>query len=348
MTRLKRGLIGLVIVWLFTQGQAYALLGPIRVLSSGQVLLVPNNDVKLSEEHIDLYHHPLGIWLVEYRGRFQNLTGRELVVPVGFPAGFDIRLIENNLHCDRFENFKAWIDTSRVMDIQLMVRCTNYVASTECRWRDADGSGIGFLNTWELKFKPYAEHWVTVSFSFIVKRMPPIYNPDIDESWYRDLMNWLKTDYAQREENDFELPLNIGSFWAFYPDSMVIRTYLAQDWLKIVAKSDRKFPPHFIKKLEYGEPVGCYSPPEVAMDTLSVEQLATMTPTELTLLRNAFFAKYGQSFQSAIVKKYFMAQPWYAESPNYHDWYLTRWDLENIKRILEAEQRIQPKAPLNK
>ncbi|MDZ7330990.1 MAG: YARHG domain-containing protein [candidate division KSB1 bacterium] len=345
MTQLREKLIGLAFVGLLAPVQVFALIGPVRMLSSGSVLLVPNNEVKLSEQHIELYHHPLGIWLVDYRARFQNLTGKELALTVGFPAGFDVRLIENNLHCDRFDNFKAWIDHIPITDIHFMVQCANYVPSTECQWRNADGSEIGFLNTWELNFKPYAEHWVTVSFSFIIKKLPPIYNPDIDETWYRDLMNWLKADYAQREENNFQLPLNIGSFWAFYPDSMIIRIYPANNWLKIVGQADRKFAPRFIKKVEYSEPIGCYSPPEVPLDTLSIEQLEAMTPTELTLLRNAFFAKYGKSFQNEIIKKYFLAQPWYAENPNYHDWYLTPWDLNNIKRIIEVEKRSQAKAP---
>ncbi len=348
MKWLQRKLIGAMIAWMAVFSQAYALLGPIRVLPSGNVLLTPNNEVKLSEQHIELYHHPLGIWLVEYRARLQNLTGKALRLPVGFPAGFDVRLIENNLHCDRFENFKVWIDTKPMPDIQFLVQCANYVSATECQWRDADGSGIGFLNTWDLTFKPFEEHWVTVSFSFSVKRMPPIYNPNITDGWYLDLMNWLKSDYAQREENNFQLPLNIGSFWAFYPDSLVIRTYPAQEWLKIVPQSDRKYSSQFIKKLEYGEPVGCYSPPEVPLDTLSIDRLTAMTATELTLLRNAFFAKYGKRFQNPLIDKYFTAQPWYSQNTHYHDWYLTPWDLANIKRIIEAEQRTQSKSSIKK
>lgn len=330
------GMLALAIFIMAVNG--YALIGPIRVLPSGNVLLVPSDEIKLSEEYIDLYHHPLGIWLVEYRALLKNLRSQEIIRPVGFPAGFDIRLIEGDLSCDRFENFKVFIDDQQLSRVNFMIKCSNYVETTGTRWSADGGSGVGFLNTWELKFKPDEEKWIRVTFCFIIKRVPQIYNPAIKDSWYVDLLDWLKQDYGLREENNFQLPLNIGSFWAFYPDSSMIRTYVTDEWLGVINKSARKYQPDLIKNYDFCEPVGFYSPPAVPFDTLSVNQIQSMSSTELILLRNSFFAKYGRSFQNAILKKYFTAQPWYHENPAYQNWYLTQWDIDNIKLISEFEK----------
>lgn len=321
--------------------EAYSLIGPIRLLQNGNVLLVPCEEIKLVIEYIDLYHHPLGIWMVEYRALLQNMRSRAITQPVGFPAIFDIRMIEGELYCDRFENFKVFIDTKEPGLVQLMTRCSNYMETTGTKWSVDDGSAISYLNTWDLNFKPDEKKWITVNFTFITKKAPSIYNPENKESWYLDLVNWVREDYSRREENDFQLPLNIGSFWAFYPDSIIIRAYLANDWLKVVDKSARHYDPLYIKRYEFSEPVGFYSPPEVRLDTLTVAQLETNTRTGLILLRNCFFAKYGRKFQSPTLKKYFNAQPWYSENPQYHHWYLTKWDLDNIKLISEIEKNMK-------
>jgi hypothetical protein len=337
MNRVPRWFCMLAFIFIISIN-GYALIGPVRVLPSGNVLLVPSDEIKLSEEYIDLYHHPLGIWLVEYRALLKNLRYQEIMRPVGFPAGFDVRLIEGELCCDRFENFKVFVDDQQVSGINFMVKCSNYVETTGIKWSADDGSGVGFLNTWELKFKPDEKKWIKVTFCFIVKKVSQVYNPAIKDSWYIDQLNWLKQDYAMREENNFQLPLNIGSFWAFYPDSMIIWTYIADEWLKPFNISEQKYQRGMIKSSEFSEPVGFYSPPEVPFDTLTVKQIQSMSPTELILLRNSFFAKYGMSFQNAILQRYFDAQPWYKENPAYQSWYLTQWDIDNIQLISEFEK----------
>lgn len=316
----------------------YSLIGPVRILPSGNVLLVPSEEIKLSEEHFELYHHPLGIWLADYNVLLKNLTSQEIIRTVGFPSGFDIRTIEGNLYCDRFENFRVFLSNQEITEINFTIKCSNYVETTGTQWSADDGSEIGFLNIWELKFKPDEAKWIKVTFSFIVKRAASIYNPEIKDSWYVDLVNWLRRDYAMREESSFQLPLNIGSFWAFYPDSIIIRTYIADEWLKVVDKSKRKYEKELIKKFEFSEPVGFYAPPEITLDTLTVNQIQNMSSTELILLQNSFFAKYGKIFKNALLKKYFQAQPWYRENAEYHNWYLTEWDLDNIKLISEFEK----------
>lgn len=320
---------------------SYCLMGPVRILPSGSVLLVPCEEIKLVENYIDLYHHPLGIWLVEYRALLKNLRAQQMTRTVGFPAGFDIRLLEGDLHVDRFENFRVFINDQEMTELQFMTKCPNYVETTGMKWTADDGSGNGFLNTWELELEPDETKWIRVAFSFIVTKAPAIYNPDNNESWYLDFVNWLRQDYAMRNENCFQLPLNIGSFWAFYPDSITIRTYLADEWLIVIDNAKRQYKKELITKYEFSEPVGFYSPPEVALDTLSVDLIKNMSSTELILLRNSFFAKYGRKFENKVLQKYFDNQPWYHTNPAYHNWYLTQWDIDNIKLISEIEKNMK-------
>lgn len=331
----------LIMIIFITSNSSFSLIGPIRILPSGNVLLVPCEEIKLSESHIEIYHHPLGIWLVEYRALLKNLRAQEITRPVGFPSGYDVRLFEGDLYSDRFENFKVFTDENEINEIQFMTLCPNYVETTGTNWNVDDGSARGFLNTWELNFKPEEAKWIKVTFNFVVTKVPAIYNPEIKESWYLDLVNWVRQDYATREENNFQLPINIGSFWAFYPDSFTIRTYVADEWFKVIDKTERRYDDELFKKYEYSEPVGFYSPPEAALDTLSIEMIQNLSPTELILLRNAFFAKYGKKFENDLIQKYFDHQPWYSENPEYHDWYLSQWDIDNIQLIRELEKRTQ-------
>jgi hypothetical protein len=59
------------------------------------------------------------------------------------------------------------------------------------------------------------------------------------------------------------------------------------------------------------------------------------------LLRNSFYAKYGKKFKNNLIKKYFDNQPWYCENPDYHNWYLIQWDIDNIRLIREFEKSLK-------
>ncbi len=338
MMQVIRWFLILTIAVFTTFNSGFSLIGPIRLLPSGSVLLVPCDEIKLSENYIELYHHPLGIWLVEYRALLKNLRAHDVAKSVGFPSGFDVRFFEGDLYSDRFENFKVYINGKELTEIKFMTKCSNYVETTGIKWSADDGSGNGFLNTWELKFKPEEAQWIKITFNFVITKVPAIYNPALKETWYTDLVNWLHQDYAMREENSFQLPINIGSFWAFYPDSTTIRTYFASDWFKVIDPTQRQFKDKFIKKYEFSEPVGFYSPLEVTLDTLSIDQLQNMSTTELILLRNSFYAKYGRKFENDLIQKYFDNQPWYCENSEYHNWYLSQRDIDNIRLIIEIEK----------
>ena len=321
--------------------QVFAFVAPIRMNRNTNALLVPCEEIKLNEEHIDLYHHPLGIWLIACRALLEKTRPNEIVQNVGFPSGFDIRMIEGELYCNQFENFKVFIKEREIDAVNEMIKCPNYVTTTGTQWSLDDGSGIGFLNTWQINFKPNEAKWVKVTFSFVVKKTPPIYNPEIQELWYIDLINWIKKEYANRAENNFQLPLNMGSFWAFYPDSLLIRTYISKDWLKVSEKSQITYPKNLVTRYEFSEPVGFYSPPEIELEPLTDEVIQNMTKTELAILRNAFAAKCGRKFEAAILKKYFENQPWYSENPKYDNWYLIQWDIDNMKKIFEYEKNLK-------
>ncbi|MDZ7342616.1 MAG: YARHG domain-containing protein [candidate division KSB1 bacterium] len=335
-----KSIFGGLLLSLILITSAHSLVGPIRSSENGNVIFVSSEEIKLVTETLELYHHPLGIWLVEYQAQLHNMQSREVTQMVGFPAGNDLRLIEGDLYCDRYEKFRVFVNDREISRIELMRRCSNYVKSTGTQWSTDEAAGIGFLNTWELKFKPEETKWITVTFNYIVKKAPAIYQPNVKEAWYVDLMNWLRDDYAARQENQLSLPISIGSFWSFYPDSIVIRTYVAKDWLRMVDKQDRIYATDYIKRFEFGEPVGFYSPPDIALESVTLEQLQKLSQKELIVLRNSFFAKYGRKFDVDWLRKYFQNQPWYSENPAYHNWYLTPWDLENIKFIHQYENRI--------
>ena len=338
---MTRFIIQIIFFILITYQNLFSLITPIRTSSDKTVILAPCDEIKLVYEQIDLYHHPLGIWLITYEATLENLRVQSVSQMVCFPSGFDIRMVERDLICDYFENFRVFVNDQEVKNIQFLIKCSNFVKATGIEWTMDDEAGTGFVNTWLLHFKPEEMKHIKITFSFIVKKPPIVYNPNNHSSWYRDLMNWLKQDYSMREENQFKLPINLGSFWALYPDSMVIRSYFAHEWLKIVNPEERVYPDENIVKYEFSEPYGFYSPPSVELVSPTTKELTKMSKTELFILKNSFVAKYGKSFKNHSLKLFFNHQPWYSPNPYFHVWYLNEWDIDNIKMINEFEKTIR-------
>jgi len=292
-------------------------------------------------EKITLYHHPLGIWLVTYETELQNLRVHPVNLTLSYPSGYDMRMVERSIICDYFENFKVYENGKKIEDISYLVKCTNYLQVTGIEWTMDEGSGIGFLNTWKINFEPEETKRIKITFNIIVTKPPIRFNPDNKEAWYKDQMNWLRQDYAFREENQFNLPINLGSFWALYPDSIVIRSYEAKEWIRIIDEADRVYKPEHITKHEFSEPYGLYSPPAVELYSPTTNELKEMSKTELMLLKNSFVAKYGRPFKNPLLKLFFSNQPWYLPNPDFHVWYLSEWDITNIRLIndFEAKQK---------
>ncbi|MBD3288859.1 hypothetical protein GF337_08665, partial [candidate division KSB1 bacterium] len=85
----------IVIYLLFITGfvwgvSAKAMISPVRRNESGKPLLFNCNDIRLVKQEIDLYHHPVGIWIVTCTSQLRNLTPKIIKQEVGFPAGWDI------------------------------------------------------------------------------------------------------------------------------------------------------------------------------------------------------------------------------------------------------------------
>lgn len=338
---IKSVLTALWLCFFLLSTDGYSLIAPVKKTPENSYLLISSNDIKMSFETIGLHHHPLGIWLVNYETSLQNLRVEPITLVVGFPSGYDQRMIEGDVVCDFFENFKVEINGYRLSNIQYLKTCSNYVEATGIEWTMDDGSGQGFLNVWPMSFKPDEEKRIKISFSFIVTKPPVIYNPKNQASWYVDSMNWLRHDYALREQNQFKLPLSLGSFWALYPDYVVIRAFTSDDWLKVVDQSEREYQPENITSYYYSEPYGFYSPPPVDLKPLDLETLKQMSETELMLLKNSFAAKYGKTFSQPPLKLFFSHQPWYSPRRFFHLWYLTDWDAENIKMIHQFEKGME-------
>lgn len=331
------------VVNLFFAPKATGLVGPIRPLTNRQVMFVTCEEIKLVSEELELYHHPLGIWIAEYQAVLQNVRDHAMFHRVGFPAGFDIQMIEGQEYCDRFEQFKVFVNNSPITNINKMVPCTNYVESTGVEWSVDNGTSAGYVNVWDLNFEPGEKIRIKITFSFIVKKPPSIYDESNEETWYVDLMKWVRQDYAARAENHFQIPLSIGSFWAFYPDFIEIRTYPAGEWFSIVDKSNRVYDNHLVKRFEYSEPVGLFSPPDFELQAPAEQELDAMSKEELIILRNSFFAKYGRKFDIPWLKDYFSAQSWYSENPGYSNWLLSDWDIETMRMIHAVEKSLTNK-----
>ncbi|MFZ5515547.1 MAG: YARHG domain-containing protein [Candidatus Zhuqueibacterota bacterium] len=335
---------GLILVLLgisfFYPQPAVGLIGPVRPLSNRQVMFVACDEIKLVHQELELYHHPLGIWIAEYQAHFQNLQNHVIYHRVAFPAGFDVQMIEGQEYCDRFEQFQVFVNDKPVTNINKMVPCTNYVSTTGVQWSVEIESGVGYVNVWDLNIQPEEKLIVKVTFSFIVKKPPSIYDPTNQETWYIDLMRWVRQDYEARPENHFQFPMSIGSFWAFYPDDYEIRTYVGADWFNIMEKEKRIYEESLVKRFEYSEPVGIYTPPELELHGPTEAELQTMTREQLIILRNSFFAKYGRKFDIPWLRDYFMVQPWYYENPGYDNWLLTGLDIEAMKLVQAAEKNL--------
>ena len=77
----------------------------------------------------------------------------------------------------------------------------------------------------------------------------------------------------------------------------------------------------------------------LAGKTIHTAKLHSFNKTELKLLRNTIFAKYGRSFKSDMLKTWFAKKGWYNVDPNYSDKVLTDTDKKNITIFLNLEKK---------
>ncbi len=339
---MKKWFLKLVLLFVIFSGllsDTFGLISPIRRSRYEKPLLTNCNDIQLISLWVDLYHHPLGIWLVHCRGQFKNLYPKRIQQEMAFNSGFDIEVIETELVCNEFNNFQILADGREVKNVRMKEQCQNYVERIGMEWTNDDRTGIGFVNTWKLDFEPEQVRTIDISFNFVVKKPPENFKSMIREHWYQELMSWLKHEHLKRKENDFKLPLNMGSFWALSMDTIRVRTHLSRQWLGMEDWGNVQYLPENILLLTYTRPIDFYSPPAVDLAPLTEEDLKDRSDTELALLRNSFFAKYGRKFDISWIMKYFSMQPWYYENENFDNWYLTEFDISNMKFIHQREKQ---------
>ncbi|MDH3973293.1 MAG: YARHG domain-containing protein [Deltaproteobacteria bacterium] len=71
---------------------------------------------------------------------------------------------------------------------------------------------------------------------------------------------------------------------------------------------------------------------------LDVCDLITFSETNLRIIRNSIFARYGRKFKSKDLSSYFHGKDWYKVNPRYHDNLLTEIQLSNVKIIKKTEE----------
>ena len=76
--------------------------------------------------------------------------------------------------------------------------------------------------------------------------------------------------------------------------------------------------------------------------TLDKSDIAGLSVSDLRLLRNTVYARYGRVFDSAELRQYFNNRPWYRPRRDYNDSQLTADDRANVKLLKSAEGDEQP------
>ena len=335
---MKKNIVLLIIFLLILSNEATALVSPVRRNKFNKPLLTNCEEVKLISQKTDLYHHPLGIWIVKSRSILQNLYAKEISMEVGFISGFDVELIESEMISNEFKNFDVKINGHQIEEISRKECCPNFQDRIGMTWTSDDGTASGFLDTWSLNFKPEEKVTIDISFSFVVKKPPVNFNADNNEQWYNELMTWMRMEHAKREENEFVLPLNMGSFWALSVDTLIVRTYVSNEWLTIESEDEIANSSIDIYEQYYTEPIDLFSPKPVELHLIKREDMEEMSDLELIVLRHSFYAKYGRVFDTEWLDLYFAEQPWYYKNPDYHNWFLSDFDIENLRKVYNYEQ----------
>ncbi len=76
----------------------------------------------------------------------------------------------------------------------------------------------------------------------------------------------------------------------------------------------------------------------VAGKPLARSDLAGLSAAQLRILRNAVYARYGRTFQSADLQSYFQSRPWYHPRADYSEQMLTTGDRANADLIKSFEE----------
>jgi predicted nucleic acid-binding Zn ribbon protein len=73
-------------------------------------------------------------------------------------------------------------------------------------------------------------------------------------------------------------------------------------------------------------------------ESLSATNLEGLSTSELRILRNVHFARYGRKYEKPGLGDYFSSRPWYKPNDSFNDKMLTSIDKANVALILSLEQ----------
>jgi hypothetical protein len=74
---------------------------------------------------------------------------------------------------------------------------------------------------------------------------------------------------------------------------------------------------------------------------ISDSELEALSPNQLRILRNTFYARHGRIFQSQDLREFFNSCEWYRPREDFNEKELNDFEKENIKNILELEKGVQ-------
>lgn len=77
-----------------------------------------------------------------------------------------------------------------------------------------------------------------------------------------------------------------------------------------------------------------------ASEPVDIQFLEKLSIKQLKLLRNEIFARHGRIFADTMLRKYFSAQPWYKQNPNFKDSELNEIEKENSDTIFSYEKKL--------
>jgi hypothetical protein len=80
-------------------------------------------------------------------------------------------------------------------------------------------------------------------------------------------------------------------------------------------------------------------------DALSNTDLTGLSASELRVLRNVHFARYGRKYDRPGLGDYFATRDWYKPNDSYTDSMLTATDKANVNLIVEVEKQVSTSSP---
>jgi len=158
-------------------------------------------------------------------------------------------------------------------------------------------------------------------------------------SWSLDGKSWVwqyeNLTHVRIEGNKFYSDKTNGEFVFYHNGKEKIKGLkVYNSWSKISEKSEYEIGTKYYPVSDYFS--GKYT--QSSLRLLNVDELRKMPTSDLKLMRNEIFARYGFIFKSGgEMDLYFRKQDWYSPQHINVDKFLTDLEKENIKLILQIE-----------